>query len=150
MASHQVSWLLMQPIYDVTDTEYCFKLWNQVSEVKRLKMTVIFHWEKRILFLQIASSYKTLQEAVVLAKQVCFQVLLMTRDLEEIGSVSGDSPMGSVPIRIERRMKGLASAYSSIGEVRILPITIYLGIYLLCKKQFTYLLKTKVQESQSS
>lgn len=85
----------------------------------------------------MASSCKTLQEAAVLAKQHCFQVLVMTRDLGEIGSGFGDSLTGAVPIRTGRRMKGLASAYSSIGEVRILPVTIYLGIYLLSRKQLT-------------
>lgn len=53
-----------------------------------------------ILLLQIASSYINLQEAVVLAKQHCFQVLLITRDLEETGRGFGDSAMEVVPVRI--------------------------------------------------
>lgn len=57
----------MQLIYDGADTEY-FKQWNQLSEVKRLKMAVVFHGEEKILLLQIAGSYKNRHEAVVLAK----------------------------------------------------------------------------------
>lgn len=60
----------------------------------------------------------------------------MTRDLEETGRGFGDSVMGAVPIRIWRRMKCLASAYSSTEEVKFLPITIYLGTYSLGRKQF--------------
>lgn len=46
IAHHQVSCLLMQLIYDGTDSEYCFKQLNQLSEVKKLKMNV-FHREEK-------------------------------------------------------------------------------------------------------
>lgn len=49
--------------------------------------------KKKNLLLQIAGSCKNLQEAVVLAKSNCFQVLPKTKDLEETGWRSGDSVM---------------------------------------------------------
>ena len=61
----------------------------------------------------------------------------MTRELEETGSGFGGSVMGAVPIRAWRRMKGLASAYSSTEEAKFLPVTIYLGTYSLSRKQST-------------
>lgn len=58
-----------------------------------------FMEKKKILLLQIAGSYKNLQEAVVLAKQNCFQVLPKTKDLEETGWGSGDSVLCAVLVK---------------------------------------------------
>jgi len=43
----------------------------------------------------------------------------------ETGRGSGDPVAAAVPVRIWRRRKSLASAYSSTEEVTFLPITIY-------------------------
>lgn len=49
-----------------------FKKLNQRFEVERLKMTAIFHGEKKNLLFQIAGSYKNLQAAIALTKKHCF------------------------------------------------------------------------------
>lgn len=68
MAHHQFLCLLMQLIYDGTDTEYCSKQLNKLSVSQRLKMSVIFHGEEKNSASSNCRSYKNLQEAVVLAK----------------------------------------------------------------------------------
>lgn len=136
IAHHQVSWLLMQLIYDGTDSEYCFKQLNQLSEIKKLKMNAIYREEKKFCFLKLQVAIKTSKKQLFWQNRIVFK---FCRGLRTQRRLHGDLGIQSCEQFLLNLgwMQDLAFAYCSKEEVKILSVKIYLGTYLLRRKQFT-------------